>query len=141
MSIRRPRTDSARRAGRAALACLLALASTAAVASSVSVSTLGFDPSRFALPIYPGTTVKIGGTASNKDFSGRSQKAVVLETSDSVDAAANWYGANWAGAMRKTYPGAPVAMFSKAWGTTAVSVTIARIGTETDISIVVPGSY
>jgi len=126
---------------RATLACLATFTSTVAVASSVSVSTLGFDPSRFGLPICPGTTVKIGGTASSKDFSGRSQRSVVLETSDSVDAVANWYAMNWAGALRKTYPGAPVAMFSKIWGTTAVTVTVGRVGTETDISIVVPGSY
>jgi hypothetical protein len=141
MSTHPRRTDFARVRRQATLACVAALVSTVAVASSVSVSTLGFDPSRFGLPIYPGTTVKLGGTASGKDFSGRSQRSVVLETSDSVDAVANWYAMNWAGAMRKTYPGAPIAMFSKVWGTTAVTVTVGRDGTETDISIVVPGSY
>lgn len=107
----------------------------------MTVGTLGFDPSRFALPIYPGTTVRVGGAASGKDFSGHSQKSAVLETSASVDAVANWYAMNWPGAVRKTYPGAPVALFSKLWGTTAIAVTIGRVGPETEIRMVVPGSY
>src|SRR5206468_6269522 len=104
--------------------CALVVAFGAAQAATVTVGTLGFDPSRFALPIYPGTTVRVGGAASGKDFSGHSQKSAVLETSASVDAVANWYAMNWPGAVRKTYPGAPVALFSKLWGTTAIAVTI-----------------
>jgi hypothetical protein len=117
------------------------LASIAAYGAAVTVQALGFDPTRFGLPIYPGASVRIGSTSSGKDFLGHSQKNVVLETSATVDAVANWYAMNWADAMRKTYPGAPVAMFSKAWGTTAISVTITRAGAETDIRLVVPGSY
>ena len=115
--------------------------SVAAYAAAVTVQTLGFDPARFGLPIYPSSTVRIGSASSGKDFSGHGQKNVVLETSATVDAVANWYAMNWAGAMRKTYPGAPVAMFSKPWGTTAISVTITRAGAETDIRLGVPGSY
>ena len=125
----------------APIACAFAGAFTAVQAATVSVGTLGFDPARFALPIYPGTTVRVGGAASGKDFSGHSQKSAVLETADSVDAVANWYAINWPGATRKTYPGAPVALFSKAWGTTAIALSISRVGPETEIRIVVPGSY
>lgn len=124
-----------------ALAGAAALVGAGADAASVNVGTLGFDPSHFGLPIYPGTTVHIGSASSGRDFSGHSQKSVVLETSASVDAVADWYAMNWAGAARKTYPGAPVAVFSKPWGTTSIGVTIARAGAETDIRIVVPGSY
>jgi hypothetical protein len=125
----------------AAAAGILLFVSVAAYAAAVTAQTLGFDPTRFGLPIFPSSTVRIGSASSGKDFSGHSQKNVVLETSASVDAVANWYAMNWAGAMRKTYPGAPVAIFSKPWGTTAISVSIARSGAETDIRLVVPGSY
>lgn len=131
--------------GRFSLAAILGCAAmgalTLAHAASVSVGTLGFDPARFGLPIYPGTTVRVGAAASGKDFSGRSQKSAVLETSASVDAVANWYSMNWPGASRKTYPGAPVALFSKPWGTASITLSISRIGPETEIKIVVPGSY
>lgn len=121
--------------------CALVGSVALAGAAAVSVANLGFDPSRFGLPIYPGSTLHIGGAASGKDFSGRTRQSAVLETSASVDAVANWYAMNWPGAERKTYPGAPVAIFNKPWGTTAISVTIARSGVETDIQIIVPGSY
>lgn len=122
-------------------ALVAAAAGQAANAAATSAATLGFDPARFGVPIYPGASVKLGGTGSTRDFSGRSQRTAVVETTDTVSAVANWYAANWPGALRKTYPAAPIAQFAKAWGATAITVSIARNGAETDIRIVVPGGY
>ena len=126
----------------ASLAGLFAAALVrSANAAAISAATLGFDPARFCVPIYPGASAKLGASGTSRDFSGRSQHAAVLETTDTVSAVANWYAANWPGALRKTYPGAAVAQFAKPWGATAITISIARNGAETDIRIVVPGGY
>jgi hypothetical protein len=127
---------------RAAL-CVLSIAaiSFAVQAASVSPASLGFDPARFGLPVYPNATVKLGSAASTRDFSGHTQHSVVLETPDAVAAVAAWYAAHWSGATLKSYPNAPVIMMAKEWGTTNISLSLSRSGAETEIRIVVPGAY
>lgn len=123
--------------------CVLSVAavSFAAQAASVSSASLGFDPARFGLPVYPNATVKLGSAASIRDFSGHTQHSVVLETPDAVPAVAAWYAAHWNGAALKSYPNAPVIMMAKEWGTTNISLSLSRSGAETEIRIVVPGAY
>jgi len=127
---------------RAAL-CVLSIAalSFAVQAASVSSASLGFDPARFGLPVYPNATVKLGSAASTRDFSGHTQHSAVLETPDAVPVVAAWYAGHWSGAALKSYPNAPVIMMAKAWGTTSISLAISRSGGETEIRIVVPGAY
>ena len=123
-----------------AVAALVAL-SGSAFAATATVSTLGFDPSRFDVPIYPGATVKLGTANSGKDFAGRAQKSVLLQTSDSVQAVAVWYASHWPGAAAKTYPNAALQQFVKPWGGASISVSISRVGPETQIRMLVPDSY
>jgi hypothetical protein len=127
---------------RAAL-CILSIAavSLAVQAASVSPASLGFDPARFGLPVYPNATVKLGSAASARDFFGHTQHSVVLETPDAVPAVATWYAAHWNGAALKSYPNAPVIVLAKDWGTTNISLSLSRSGGETEIRIVVPGAY
>ena len=108
------------------LTVLLALAIAGpAGAAAVSPATLGFDPARFGIPIYPNSSVKVA--AAGNQISGRSQLTAVLESTDTVFAVASWYATNWPGAMSKSYPAAATAaQFAKPWGSTAITVSIAR---------------
>jgi hypothetical protein len=124
-----------------ALTVLLVLAVAGpACAAVVTPATLGFDPARFGVPIYPNSSVKVA--AAGNQISGRGERTAVLESTDTVFAVASWYGANWPGAVSKNYPGVgSAAQFTRPWGSTAITVSIARDGPLTDIRIVVPGTY